>query len=167
MTSALFNAVCSIAPTRRRRFFWAAWWTAPPNAKPFRKPDAADGGARTRAEAHAAAERAAGRPLVELESGWARAWSNVLSGKDPWPSERTTEEVAIRPKPSVVNNPSIWQTLGLASSAGEPEIKAAYRKRALELHPDRGGTHEGFLALQRAYESALKRSTRPRKRTSR
>ncbi len=164
MTSALFTAVCSIAPTRRRRFFWAAWWTAAPSAKPFRKPDAEGGGARSRDEARAAAEKAAGRALVEIESGWARAWSNILVGKEPWTGAH--DEMPVRPRaPSAnANQPSIWQTLGLAPSATETEIKTAYRKRALETHPDRGGSNEAFRALQRAYESALKRAARPRKK---
>ena len=33
MSSALFAPVCAIAPTRRRRFLWAAWWTAAPSRK--------------------------------------------------------------------------------------------------------------------------------------
>jgi len=167
VTGALFTAVCSIAPTRRRRFFWAAWWTAAPTAKPFRRPDAADGGARTREEALAAAERAAGRALVEIEGTWARAWSNVLVGKDPWPTPRNTATRVVKPRGVTVNAASVWQTLGLTGAASEREIKAAYRKRALEAHPDRGGSDEAFRALQRAYESALKRSARPRKTKAR
>jgi len=66
-----------------------------------------------------------------------------------------------------VNAASVWQTLGLTGAASEREIKAAYRKRALEAHPDRGGSDEAFRALQRAYESALKRSARPRKTKAR
>jgi len=160
--AALFTAVCSITPTRRRRFFWAAWWTAAPLARPFRKPDASDGGARTRAEARAAAERAAGRPLVEIENGWARAWSNVLVGKEPWPAEGAEGERPVKPRRTNANQPSVWQTLGLDGTASEMEIKAAYRKRALETHPDRGGSDDAFRALHRAYESALERSRRPR-----
>ncbi|MEI9952760.1 MAG: hypothetical protein WDO74_28205 [Pseudomonadota bacterium] len=87
MSSALFAPVCAIAPTRRRRFLWAAWWTAraltpalphsptrlPAERAPALKP-------------HAAAERAANCKLSEIESSWARAWSNILIGKEPWPS---------------------------------------------------------------------------------
>src|SRR6187549_3501386 len=98
MSSALFAPVCAIAPTRRRRFLWAAWWTAAPSRTPFRKPDAFAGGARTRAEALAAAERAANCHLTEIESGWARAWSNILIGKDPWPASRAESEQDQAPK---------------------------------------------------------------------
>jgi hypothetical protein len=162
MSSALFTAVCSIAPTRRRRFLWAAWWTAAPNKKPFRKPDASEGGARSREEALKAAERAAGRSLLEIESGWARAWANVLVGKEAWAGQRTAAEPAapIRAR-ATANQPSVWAILGLKASASELEIKTAYKKRALETHPDRGGKAADFRALQTAYEAALKRRARP------
>ena len=166
MPSALFAPVCAIAPTRRRRFLWAAWWTEPPVHTPFRKPDAFEGGARTREEALRAAERAAGCTLQEIESGWARAWSNVLVGKEPWPPKRAGENRQHEPprarKPSVPK-PSIWHTLGLEPGAPLIEIKRAYRLRALEAHPDRGGSDEAFRALHHAYESALKRSASKKK----
>ena len=157
MSSALFAPVCAIAATRRRRFLWAAWWTAAPVHTPFRKPDAFEGGARTREEALRAAERAAGCALQEIESGWARAWSNVLVGKEPWPSKRAGEPHQVRVRSAAVPKPSIWRTLGLEPHATLIEIKRAYRLRALEVHPDRGGSDEAFRALHRAYESALKR----------
>jgi curved DNA-binding protein CbpA len=60
--------------------------------------------------------------------------------------------------------PSVWRTLGLTPKATTTEIKRAYRQRALETHPDRGGTDAAFRALQSAYESALKRrAARPHK----
>jgi hypothetical protein len=158
MSSALFAPVCAIAPTRRRRFLWAAWWTAAPSRKPFRKPDAYAGGARTRAEAQAAAERAANCKLTEIESSWARAWSNVLIGKDPWPPARGASANDEAPRAREKSNAtSIWQTLGLEPSATLAEIKQAYRARALATHPDRGGTAVAFRAVQSAYEAALKR----------
>ncbi len=159
MSSALFAPVCAITATKRRRFLWAAWWSGAPSRKPFRKPDASEGGARTREEALRAAERAAGRPLLEIESSWARAWSNVLVGKEPWPSARTAEAAsgALRPRSASSNKPSVWHTLGLTPQATLLDIKRAYRARALEAHPDRGGSDEAFRALQSAYESALER----------
>jgi curved DNA-binding protein CbpA len=36
------------------------------------------------------------------------------------------------------------------------EVKAAYRKQVKQFHPDQGGSHEEFLALQAAYEEALR-----------
>jgi hypothetical protein len=156
MSSALFAPVCAIAATRRRRFLWAAWWTGAPTRVPFRKPDAFEGGARTREEAKLAAERVAGCKLTEIEGGWARAWSNILVGKEPFPRTRVDADGALRPAKSATA-PSVWATLGLTPHATTLEIKRAYRVRALELHPDRGGTDESFRALHSAYESALKR----------
>jgi hypothetical protein len=37
----------------------------------------------------------------------------------------------------------------------ESEVKAAYRKRANDLHPDKGGTAEEFKELKECYDVAL------------
>jgi hypothetical protein len=149
----------SIAPTKRRRFLWAAWWTAPPEATPFRKPDAASGGARSRDEACAAAERAAGRPLSEIDPRWAVAWSRVLRGEAPWPSKRPATETTTRPaKPQPRKGTKPWAlaALGLAgSSPSVPDIKRAFRAMALRTHPDRGGEDAQFIEAKRAYDIAL------------
>jgi hypothetical protein len=51
--------------------------------------------------------------------------------------------------------PSVaFATLGLPTAASLAEIKAAYRKRAFLLHPDRGGDHQAMVALNAAYEDA-------------
>lgn len=42
--------------------------------------------------------------------------------------------------------------LGLLPTASAIEVKAAYRRRALELHPDRGGDQAAFAALAAAYK---------------
>ena len=45
-----------------------------------------------------------------------------------------------------------YLTLGLAEDSGPEEIKAAFRRRALELHPDRSGAESGpFQDAQEAY----------------
>src|SRR5262249_3204416 len=139
ISTSLFTGVFSIVPTRRRRFLWAAWWTAPPRADPFQKPDASSGGARSREEARAAAERAAGRSLVETEGRWAGAWVRVLRGEPPWPklrqgNARRDDVERLRPRGS-----KTWALalLGLAPEATEEEIKRAFREAALRTHPDR------------------------------
>ncbi len=55
---------------------------------------------------------------------------------------------------------SIWQRLGVTTDASVLDIKRAYRKAALLVHPDRGGSAEAFRELQRAYEAALQRRER-------
>ena len=153
----LFAAVCSIAPTRRRRFLWAAWWTGAPVREPFRKPDAAEGGARTQAEALAAAERAAGRRLVEIEPAWARAWARVLLGEPPFPRAQADGAAPRAPKAARETSASVWQVLGLPPNASAEELKRAYHKRALETHPDHGGDPDTFREVQAAYERAVER----------
>jgi hypothetical protein len=45
--------------------------------------------------------------------------------------------------------------LGLDSSAGEDEVKTAYRKLALEAHPDKGGSQDKFIAITEAKNKCL------------
>jgi len=45
--------------------------------------------------------------------------------------------------------------LGLSFPCSIAEVKAAYRKLVKHAHPDQGGSHDEFLALQAAYERAL------------
>lgn len=48
-----------------------------------------------------------------------------------------------------------YAVLGVSPSAGEPEIRAAYRKRVKAEHPDKHGgseaAHARFLEIQAAY----------------
>jgi hypothetical protein len=44
------------------------------------------------------------------------------------------------------------QLLRLGWPPDEESLTAAWRKRALETHPDRGGDHKAFVAVQGAYE---------------
>jgi hypothetical protein len=154
--SELASAVVSIAPTQRRRFFWAAWWTSSPRYAPFQKPDASNGGAKSRQDAIAEAQRAAGRHLTVIEDHWAFAWKRVLRG------EHSPEAPTVRTKPRLPAPVSAWALLGLAPGATLTELKRAYRQRALETHPDQGGQAEDFQRVQRAYEKLS--AQLPRKR---
>lgn len=154
----LFAPVCSITKTKRGRWFWAAWWSGPPNHVPFRKPDAEGGAARSREEALAAAERRAGTKLGEVDALWAKAWMRVLRGQSPWPSKSSrqpragTATVRAEPQPA-----SVWTLLGVSPRATEAELKAAYRKKAMEAHPDHGGDADAFRRVVAAYAEARKR----------
>lgn len=46
----------------------------------------------------------------------------------------------------------IYRILDVDRSSTEDEIKKAYRKMAIKLHPDRGGSQEDFIRLQEAWE---------------
>ncbi|MFZ5896172.1 MAG: J domain-containing protein [Myxococcota bacterium] len=162
--ASLFAPVCSITPTRRRRFLWAAWWTREPSRSPFVKPDAARGGARTREEALSEAEKAAGCRLTQIDGSWARAWARVLVGEAPFaePSARTERPKRLPGSREERRPTSAYQVLGIDSRASLEEIKRAYRKRALETHPDRGGSNEAFRAVQSAFERIQLKKRRPR-----
>lgn len=47
--------------------------------------------------------------------------------------------------------------LGLARTAGEAEIRAAYRAKMARAHPDRGGSHAEAARLTAARDRLLKR----------
>lgn len=165
--SELFAPVCSLMVTKRRRFFWAAWWTAPPQRVPFRKPDASDGGEPSREAAIAAARRAAQLDLTVIDSEWARAWNRILRGQDPWPGGAaarggSTREALPKERDGSELPMSIWTLLGVPASANAEELKLAFRKRALELHPDHGGEAEGFRKLVDAYAEARRRIAKPK-----
>lgn len=45
-----------------------------------------------------------------------------------------------------------YDILGVSTDADAKQIKAAYRSKAQETHPDKGGSDEAFLAVQQSYE---------------
>ncbi len=47
---------------------------------------------------------------------------------------------------------SHYEELGVSKSASPDEIKRAYRKKAVETHPDKGGDAEDFAKVAEAYE---------------
>lgn len=161
MPADLFAPVCSITTTKRRRWFWALWLGGPPREVPFERPDASDGGAASYDEALAAAAARAGTTPVVLDPMWARAWIRVLRGEAPWPSKASRTPGAARPRP-LAEPGSIWALLGVTREATEAELKAAYRRKVLEVHPDHGGTEAAFRQVLKAYEEAQRRVRRPR-----
>lgn len=57
-----------------------------------------------------------------------------------------------RGRPQDVDNKSLYTALGLEPSAGDNEIKKAYRKMAMKHHPDKGGDEVKFKEITKAYE---------------
>lgn len=52
--------------------------------------------------------------------------------------------------------PACLNLLNLSFPCSVAQVKAAYRQRVKQVHPDYGGKHEDFLALQAAYQEALR-----------
>lgn len=152
--TALAQGVYALSHTKRRRLLWCAWWKTTPSADPFTPPDAWGAGQRTEAAAIAAAEAAAGMTLTRIEGRWAGAWVRVRDGLPPF-IERAPK--VAKPAP-VVTNP--FKILGIEADADLATIKAAYRRIALDAHPDRGGNDAAFIAANRAYLAALQRRRR-------
>jgi len=59
---------------------------------------------------------------------------------------------------------SARKTLGVDDSATLKEIKSVYRRKARELHPDKGGDPTKFMEMQEAYERLKKVLTKREKR---
>ena len=157
------SSVYSVTTTKRRRFFWCAWWTGAPSLSPFRKPDAWSGGARSEEEARRQAETAAGKPLTRAEPIWARAVVRVQAGLPPWivrEPRRPPPEAPPPPRkrpPDVPAGSSPWTILGLGPRATHAEIKRAFRRLALTTHPDKGGSAAAFIRVKWAHDEALAR----------
>lgn len=160
----LARPVASITMTKRRRFLWAVWMSGPPTRVPFKKPDFSDGGEPTFDDALRAAEAKVGASVAVIDPLWARAWIRILRGEPAWPSKASREPHASPSAPATNREPeSIWALLGVAGQdVTESDLKAAYRKRALETHPDHGGDEPTFRRVVAAYEEAKKRLRRPK-----
>lgn len=51
-----------------------------------------------------------------------------------------------------------YETLGVPATADETELRAAYRDRVKEVHPDHGGDEESFRQVQEAYATATRQT---------
>lgn len=123
-----------------------------PSFSPFRKPDASNGGAASEEDALRDAQRVTGRHLQPIEPYWAHAWNRMLRGEPPPPMPNPKKKADKSTTPI-----SAWSILGLEPGATHAELKAAYRRKALESHPDRGGDPTAFRAVIASYEKLNKR----------
>lgn len=56
--------------------------------------------------------------------------------------------------PATPADPPWWVVLGVSKDAAEEPVREAYRRLALEHHPDRGGDSARMAQVNRAYEAA-------------
>lgn len=59
-----------------------------------------------------------------------------------------------------VDNKKFYELLGVEKNATLDEIKKAFRKKALKMHPDKGGDPEKFKDLNYAHEVLTDREKR-------
>lgn len=156
-----FYAVCAIHRGGVRLFFWASWWTSSVLVlTPL--PDA-HGVAEQVEVAHARARTAILRALgaratvlgldAEMAAHAARLVLPASEGYqvgEPRPGDASRRRA---PGPS----PRAWlQVLELSWPCGAADVRRAYRRLALQRHPDCGGTAAAFHALTEARDAALR-----------
>jgi hypothetical protein len=61
----------------------------------------------------------------------------------------------VRHRSEKVDQPKCFQLLGISRPCTVEEVNRAYRKLALETHPDHGGSADAFKLVQDAFERAL------------
>jgi hypothetical protein len=135
---------------------------------------------RDEAEAAFRARLATNPALIALAQKWAATAEDVLSdrkarrrfllcgvstgGLAPYADdllrlrERQEQEARENARASLwaARAPSAaFSTLGVSTFSSAAEIKAAYRRRAMLLHPDRGGDLAAMIDLNVAYEEAI------------
>src|SRR6478736_5926551 len=68
---------------------------------------------------------------------------------------RPTEQISDTPINLTQKRPPFMSVLGLLPPLELEDVKAAYKAKALEHHPDRGGNPSQFIRVKDAYEQAL------------
>jgi hypothetical protein len=84
---------------------------------------------------------------------------SVYSGSHRHSDFYATRDAAIGDEPRGAQ--AAFRVLGLRAPCTLDDIKAAYRRRALEVHPDRGGAPTDFQAVEAAYRRLLREAQAP------
>lgn len=61
-----------------------------------------------------------------------------------------------QPTGGIPDDMNPFSILGVSMDATEREVRDAYRKKAAEFHPDKGGTNEEMAKINAAYEVVRK-----------
>jgi len=156
-----FYAVCAIHRGGVQGFFWAAWWSASVLVlTPL--PDAhgiADRVEVAHARARAAILHARGARATVLGLDAAigvQAARLVLPASEGYQVGEVGPRDPPRHRPPAPG-PRAWlQVLELSWPCEAADVRRAYRRLALQRHPDRGGTAAAFHALTEARDAALR-----------
>lgn len=138
----------------RGRAVWSVWFDRKPTRERFEPSDArgeATDVHAARLAAFGAFSRARGvTSWAEIASIYAIADDRQARGVEPiFPGDKRRAPREIAPKELA---DELVETLGLDPPFTLERARAAYKARALDVHPDRGGTHEQMLELNRAFE---------------
>lgn len=104
-----------------------------------------------------------GKQMVFACDRWDRIQDNLraiqktieaMRGVERWGAsdmmERAFSAFEALPSPQTA-----WQVLGVSKGASSDDINAAYRRKAMESHPDTGGSTDAMAALNEARRVAL------------
>lgn len=82
---------------------------------------------------------------------------NAIRGIERWGTGEMMKSAfaGFKELPERSSAPTWFEVLGVSSRASREQIKEAYRRKAFETHPDRGGSTEKFNAVQTAYEQGM------------
>ena len=87
--------------------------------------------------------------LILCSTGWSRPPSDFFGGG--FPGGRSS---------SSRRDDSLYQLLGVERTASPQEITKAYRRKAMQVHPDKGGDEEEFKQLNEAFSVLSDETTR-------
>jgi hypothetical protein len=160
-----FYAVCRLGRGDVVGFFWAAWWASSGlAATPV--PDAhglADRIEEAHARARASIRRAKGdrASVLSLDAQIAVEAARIVrpsspgydAGSEWWGEPPRRRPTPHEPEPS---RRSWLQVLELSWPCSAADVRKAYRRLALQRHPDRGGTNAAFNTLTKARDAALR-----------
>jgi hypothetical protein len=109
-----------------------------------------------------------GREISMCCDQYERIWENIyalgkgieaLRGLERWGVSDFLDRVftgfAALPESVVTTEKTWFEILDINQNSTEYQIKAAYRKKAKEFHPDLGGTNEMFNKIREAYAIGL------------
>ena len=113
---------------------------------------------------HVAGSMTIGGEKYQHDRGFLRSYCDRVVEEHEEPlgeAIRAAGLVQLARKKRAAGSPDPRAALGLSDDADENDAAAAYKRLARELHPDKGGDRERFLAVVDAYEALTGREHRP------